>query len=246
MKSDSAKAKRLNSKQLSVLDTLYRFRFGTTDLIAKALDLKTKNKMNERLKVLLDQEYIGRHYEPSYRLLGKHASYFLQPKGIKALKQLDDMYDESVLHNIYKDKSASEQFINHNLAIFNAYCELKAKYGENLRFFTKSQLTNYSYFPKHLPDAYARIQTDGGSQYFINVLETHRPFFISTRKVKHYIEYSETGEWEDTGTSLPTAVFLCDTETLQKRLNRQLVKLDDEIESSEARILITTRIIDSV
>ena len=237
-----ANNKRLNTKQLSILDTLYRFRFGTTDLLAKALNVKTKNKMNERLKVLLDQEYIGRHYEPSYRLLGKHASYFLLPKGIKALREIEDKYDDAVLHNIYKDKSASEQFINHNLAVFNTYCELKAKHGESLRYFTKSQLGQYEYFPKPLPDAYVRIQKENKEvQYFIELLETQRPFFISARKLKHYVEYSETGEWEDTGTVLPTIALLCDSDTLKKRMDTQLLKFNT-VDSEEVNFMIGTQV----
>lgn len=237
-----ANNKRLNTKQLSILDTLYRFRFGTTDLLAKALNVKTKNKMNERLKVLLDQEYIGRHYEPSYRLLGKHASYFLLPKGIKALRRVEDKYDDAVLHNIYKDKSASEQFINHSLAVFSTYCELKAKYGESLRYFTKSQLGKYEYFPKPLPDAYVRIQRkDEEVQYFIELLEVRRPFFIAARKFKHYTEYSETGEWEDTGTTLPFIVFLCDSDTLKKRMDTQLLKFN-HVDSEEVNFMIGTQV----
>src|SRR4051812_45770502 len=106
MNSELAKNKRLNSKQLSILNTLYRFRFGTTELLANALNVKTKNKMNERLKVLLDQEYVGRHYETEYRLLRKHATYFLLPKGIKSLRTYDEKTDNSVLHNIHKDRTA--------------------------------------------------------------------------------------------------------------------------------------------
>lgn len=101
MNPELIKNKRLNLKQLSILDTLYRFRFGTTELIAIALNVKTKNKMNERLKVLLDQEYIGRRYGPEYRLLRKHATYYLLPKGVKALRQHNGKYHELVLHNMF-------------------------------------------------------------------------------------------------------------------------------------------------
>ncbi len=243
MNPELIKNKRLNLKQLSILDTLYRFRFGTTELIANALNVKTKNKMNERLKVLLDKEYIGRRYEPEYRLLRKHASYYLMPKGIKALRQYNDKCDESVLHNIHKDKTASEQFINHNLNIFSAFCELNTKHGESLRFFTKSQLVQYEYFPKPLPDAYIRIQTENAkAQYFLEILQTERPFFVSVRKAKRYIAYTETGEWEDTGTSLPTIILICDSETLKKRMDKLLLKLEDDIDSSELRFLVGTSI----
>lgn len=241
MNPELIKNKRLNLKQLSILDTLYRFRFGTTELIANALNVKTKNKMNERLKVLLDQEYIGRRYGPEYRLLRKHATYYLLPKGVKALRRHDDKYHELVLHNIYKDKTASEQFINHNLAIFSTFCELTAKHGESLKFFTKSQLVQYEYFPKPLPDAYIRIQTENDRmQYFLEMLQTERPFFVSVRKAKRYIAYSETGEWEDTGTTLPTIVLVCDSDTLKKRMDKQLLKLEDDINPDELRFLVST------
>lgn len=240
MNSEQTKNKRLNIKQLSILDTLYRFRFGTTELIANALNVKTKNKMNERLKVLLDQEYVGRHYGPEYRLLRKHATYYLLPKGIKALRQLNDKCNDSVLHNIHKDKTASEQFINHCLAIFSTYCKLKEKHGENLRFFTKSQLVQYEYFPKPLPDAYVRIQAGKDmTQYFLEMLQTERPFFVSVRKARRYIAYSETGEWEDTGTTLPTIVLVCDSETLKKRMDKQLLKLKHDIDPNELRFLVS-------
>jgi Replication-relaxation len=246
MKPELAKNKRLNLKQQSILNTLYRFRFGTTELLANALNVKTKNKMNERLKVLLDQEYIGRHYEPEYRLLRKHATYFLLPKGIRALRQYNDKTDNSVLHNTYKDKVASEQFISHCLAIFNAYCELKEKYGEDLRFFTKSQLTKYEYFPQPLPDAYIRIQKkDEKIQYFLVMLQSERPFFVSVRKIKHHITYYESGEWDDTGTASPTILLICDNETLKKRIDKQLLKFEDDIDTEELRFLVRTHISDA-
>jgi len=228
----------LNSKQLDILQLLYRFRFGTTELIAQALNVKTKNKMNERLKVLLDQEYIGRNYESEYRLLRKHATYYLLAKGIKRLREHDDKCDDAVLHNIYKDKAASDQFINHSLAIFKAYCELRAKYGHDLRFFTKSQLGQYDYFPASLPDAYIRIRKGHKqSQYFLEVLQSSRPFFVSVQKARRYVTYADSGEWEDTGTELPTIILTCDSGTLKKRLDKQLEKIGEDIDPDELQFL---------
>src|SRR5437868_3895445 len=133
----------LNKKQLDILRLLYRFRFVTTNLLTQALQTKSKIKMNERLKILLDQEYIGRNFSPEYHLLRKHASYYLLPKGIDALKQIpDNTFDTSILRNIRKDKAASDQFIDYCLGVFDVYCQLKTVYGDSLHFFTKSQLAN--------------------------------------------------------------------------------------------------------
>jgi hypothetical protein len=43
-----------------------------------------------------------------------------------------------------------------------------------------------------------------------------------------YVEYDEEGEWEATETELPIILAICDTPHLQKRLNKQLIKLMDE------------------
>jgi transcriptional antiterminator Rof (Rho-off) len=87
MPSPSRTYKPLNSKQYEILGILYLYRYATTALMADALNLKSKIKMNERLAVLLEQEYIGRRYGPEYRLQRKHASYYLLTKGVNALKQ---------------------------------------------------------------------------------------------------------------------------------------------------------------
>jgi uncharacterized cysteine cluster protein YcgN (CxxCxxCC family) len=222
--------KSLNEKQLDILRLLYRFRFGTTELLALALGIKSKHKMNERLKILLDREYIGRNYESEYRLLRKHASYYLLPKGIKALRASDDKYDESVLHNLHKDKSASEQFIQLNLQVLKAYCDVASGHS-NCKFFTKSQLSQFDYFPEPLPDAYIRINEGRQEeQYFVEILQSFRPFFVAVRKVRKYLTYAEDGEWDVTGTNLPCVLLICDDQTLKKRVGKLLVKLEGERE----------------
>lgn len=228
MTSSSTHRKPLNSKQLAILRLLYRFRFATTELLTLALETKSKSKMNERLKILLEQEYIGRKYEPEYRLLRKHASYYLLPKGMNALKGSDGNYDKAILHNIHKDKTASDQFIDHSLNVFKVYCDLKAKYEDRLRFFTKSQLTHFDYFPKPLPDAYIRLKdNDQERQYFLEMLQSTRPFFVSIRKVQKFVSYVDEDEWGVTDTDLPTVLLVCNDKTLQFRLEKYLTKLDD-------------------
>lgn len=243
MSLNTTQHKPLNTKQLAILHLLYRFRFGTTELLAQALNVKSKIKMNERLKLLLEQGYIGRNYNPEYRLLRKHASYYLLANGINALRQSKGRYDKAVLHNIHKDKTASEQFIDHSLRIFRAFCDLKTKHGDNLRFFTKSQLGQYDYFPEPLPDAYIRLKGDiEERQYFLEVLQSTRPFFISVRKVQKYVNYIDEGGWEDTGTKLPTIIFACDTITLKKSLDKHLTRLLDEADLEELHVLTATDI----
>lgn len=227
-----------NNKQLDILRLLYRFRFATTELLTQALELKSKIKMNERLKILLDQKYLGRNFEPEYRLLRKHASYYLLPMGIEALKHIpDNKFDEQTLRNIRKDKTASDQFIDYCLDIFALYCRLKSELGDGLQFFTKSQLVNrYDYFSEFVPSVYVRvIGDDSEKDYFLEYLQSSKPFFTVIQRLKQYIEYADSGEWEAaTNSRFPRVLLVCDRPSLQNRLLKQatyiLSEADDELE----------------
>jgi hypothetical protein len=226
-----------NNKQLEILRLLYRFRFATTELLTQALELKSKIKMNERLKILLDQEYIGRNFEPEYRLLRKHATYYLLPKGVEALKQIpDNKFDALTLRNTRKDKTASDQFIEYNLSIFSLYCNLKSEFGDSLRFFTKSQLANrYDYFSEFVPSVYMSIAAgDTEKDYFLEYLQSSKPFFTVIQRLKQYTEYADSGEWEDeTNSDFPAVLLVCDNPRLQDRLVKRsgfaLNEADDDL-----------------
>jgi len=125
-----------NTKQLDLLRRLYRFRFATSKHLATSLNLPIKN-INQRLQILLDQQYLGRHYDGQYKIHGRPAEYYLIENGIKALKQYaPDKCDSKVLHNLYKDKNAAPSFVAHSLTVFQIYCLLKQCYKDDLRFFT--------------------------------------------------------------------------------------------------------------
>ena len=104
-------SKNPTSKQLAVLKLLYRFRFGTTDLLARALDLKDGRYIHTRLEALVTQGYIGKNYDSTYKLDGKPATYYLLPKAFAALKKQHKTtgkeLSEKTLRNAYKDKEAS-------------------------------------------------------------------------------------------------------------------------------------------
>jgi DNA-binding HxlR family transcriptional regulator len=232
-----------STKQLDILSLLYRFRFATSNNLTQALNSKRTNTINQRLKLLLQQDYIGRKYEPSYRLLGKHASYYLLPKGISALKQIpDNKFDKTILHNIHKDKTASDQFIDYSLGIFSTYCQLKAKYGDSLHFFTKSQLANkYDYFSEFLPSIYIRLDINGTEKdYFLEYLQTSKPYFTVIQRLKQYIEYASNGDWEaGTESDFPKILLVCDTPSLQNRLLKRAGSILNEADE-ELKFYTTT------
>lgn len=213
--------RRLNTSQLEVLELLFKFRFGTTYLVAQALGKKNGTVIKSKLSILREQGYIERHYEGIDRLQGKHAAYYLSAKGVRALKSEDN---DKAIKKAYKDKKASRSFIDHNLSVFTAYCRLKETYGETLKFFAKADLANYDYFPQPLPEAFLSFKGESGTnRFFMEVFEAATPPFAINRRIKQLIDYFEGGDWEATDSDFPTILFICETPMLQNRIEKRVL-----------------------
>lgn len=223
-KPETKHRRKLNDEQLEVLELLYKFRFGSNNLIAEYFGKKDRSFVFKRLTILLEQGLIGKRFDSSYRIQGKPAAYYLTPTGARILQQ--EHREPVNITAIYKDKNVSEQFIRHNLDIFSIYNQLKAKYGSKLKFFTKVDLNyeQFDYFPQPLPDAYIRLKGKEEQQFLLDVFHDHQPFFKAVRKVKQYITYAEEGDWAITETEFPIILVICDSPTLQKRLQKQITK----------------------
>jgi hypothetical protein len=229
--------KRLNTGQLEVLELLLKFRFGTTYLIAQALGKKNGTVIKSRLNILRGQEYIERHYEGTDRLQGKHAAYYLSAKGVRALKSEDN---DKAIKKAYKDKKASRQFIDHNLSVFTAYSILNETYGEALRFFAKADLADYDYFPQPLPDAFLSFKGEiGASRFFVDVFEAATPAFALNRRIKQLIDYYEGGNWEATDSDFPAILLICETPTLQNRIEKSVLSSLKNADDAESLIFAT-------
>jgi hypothetical protein len=226
------------TKQLEILRLFYRFRFLTSNHLSTLLDLKhtNPNQIHQRLQVLLKNEYIDRHYDGKYKIQGKSAEYYLLEDGINALKQyMRDKCDDKVLHNIYGDKGAASSSITQYLKVATVYGYLKERYGDDLKFFTKSQIAPYKYFPKQKPEALVRLGiNDEQKEFFLEIIDPEKPFFSYVGKVRRYIEYSDAGTWQDeTGRNLPKILFVGDTVSTEIRIQKQAARFirrhyDDE------------------
>ncbi len=218
--------KKLNAEQLEVLELLCKFRFGSNDLIAQYFGKKDRSFVFKRLSILLEQELIGKRFDSSYRIQGKPAAYYLTPAGARVLqKQHEPGGDAINIKAIYKDKTVKDDFVRQCLDIFAVYNWLRAQYGDKLKFFTKANLNygQFDYFPQPLPDAYLRLHLGDDKQYFLDFYYDNQPFFVATRKLKKYVDYAESGAWEETGTALPAILAVCESPSLQKRLQKRIV-----------------------
>ncbi len=219
----------LTSDQLTILKTLYTFRFITTELISQNLNLKYKNYADKKLRRLYDLGYIGRNYNSSYKLLGKPAVYYLLPKAFSVLRKQDGIF-KFVLHNIYNDPIASQRFIDKNLAIYKAYIALKKCYSGKLMFYTGSNLKNpnITYFPNPLPDGFFSIEFNKRKRkyYFLLYCSSQLPLFVHLRTLKVITDYQSSKKWQNvTKTNLSGILILTDTSKFKNLLVDKMAKL---------------------
>ena len=237
--------RKLNAEQLEVLELLYKFRFGSNDLIAQYFGKKDRSFVFKRLSILLEQGLIGKRFDPSFRLLGKPAAYYLTPAGARALQEQRDATKPIInVKAIYKDKTVKDDFVRQCLDTFAVYNRLRVQYGDRLKFFTRANLNHesFDYFPQPLPDAYFRVRLGGDEkQYFLDFYYDNQLAIASVKKIKKYVEYAEGGTWDDTGTPLPVILAACESSGLQKQLQRRVAAGMDSSWNDELIFATTTK-----
>lgn len=212
----------LNTHQITILNTLYKFRFTTATLLAENQQANHTRVISNRLKILVEQEYLGMNYDSSYKLRGKPATYFLKPKAVRFLRA-QSYTNESALRSIYHDKRASEERIQHRLNVFIVFIALKHAFPGRFKFFSKTELTTKPYVPKVSPDAYL-VDNISNALYFMDYLEDNLSTWELRKVIKRYINFLELEEWQvhKPDQPHPDIIFVCESETLKKRVDRMV------------------------
>ena len=232
---------KLNPKQIHLLILFYKFRYLNSTLLAKYKKIN-QSSTRRSLKVLYDQKYINRRYSNGYKLLGKAPTYSLAPKAIFLLKTEHQM-NPVILQNMYKSKSLTDGFIDHNLDILDAYISIRDKYPDTFNMFTKSELGDYDYFPDDKPDLYLHRlveNIDKPTDYILNIYTDTQVYFIK-KKVASYIDHFDSNTWQDkTGIKYPTILIACPDSRSEDNLRAHVVKILDNMGVDDLNIYITT------
>lgn len=224
--------RKLNQNQIDVLLLLYKFRFVTSNLLTQKLKLQHRNSINSRLQILEEQEYLGRRYDKSYKMMNKPASYFMLPKGFAVLRGMDGI-SNSTLKNMYKDAQATDGFVERSLAIFGIYNKLESIFGQRFDMFSKSELTGMDDMPEKLPNGLIRLKTSDSPRakernLFLYYAEEREPLFAISNVITKQLAYGDSEDWNDLFSKPPSVIILCDTPALEKRLHRQAGRVEDE------------------
>lgn len=231
-KSEPKYRRPLNTHQILLLNTLYKFRFATAALIAESQGAKHIRVITSRLKILVDQKYLGMNYTSSYKIQGKPATYYLTTKAVRYLRE-QPYTDESNLRSIYHDKRAKPGQIQHRLHVFNVYNYFKHTYKGLFKFYSKTETRSMDYLPKQRPDGYL-VDTTSDKKYFLDCLEDTMTYWTLRKTIKRYIYYFEHEIWQKTQDSpVPSVLIVCESEQLRRKIRNVIKK---ELDSTYAVI----------
>lgn len=235
----------ITPKQLQILLLLYRYRFLNRIQIQQCLHHKNDTRITAWLRDLNQKEYIGRIYSYKIGENIKPAIYYLATKSRSVLKEQEGSTQIGLDH-IYRDSARSLTFQSHCLFIGDLYFyfeDMTNMLKLELHFSVKTDLTVYEYFLKPLPDVYIALTAPRKKtkRYFLDVFDEGIPRFALRARIKQYIEYAESGDWEEnTNHSFPHILLICPDELTKKFLLRHIPKALEE-EDMELVFSVSTR-----
>lgn len=223
----------LNGQQLKTLHLLYWYRFCTAKQLARSLDKSSHKAIQNKLQILETQGFIGKRYDKSYKLAGRPAEYFITPKGARELEKLKPgTTNQWATKSLYKNKTVSDDFLKHCITVTETAKKLREIYGggDKLHILPKSSMAQYSHYPTWTPDLHLEIPGKGSTpakHYFVDVWDNTKPFFVSVRKTRNYVNFKESDEWQE-DEAFPAILTICHNDRSQKKLNRQMKRILDE------------------
>jgi len=227
----------LNKQQVRTLHLLYWYRFCTAKQLAHSFKKPSPKAIQNKLQILEEQQLIGKRYEKSYKLAGRPAEYYITPKGARALEAAQpSTTNQWATKSLYKNKTVSDDFLRHTIAVTDASKRLRAIYGTKIEILTKSYMAQFSFYPTWTPDLHVKIPAHGqapAKHYFVDIWDGTKLFFVSVRKTRNYVNFKESGDWEE-DEQFPAVLAICENTQLQKKLSRQMKRIlsnawDDEL-----------------
>ena len=233
---------KITKKQEEIIILLYRFRFLNRTQIQKLLGHKKPHRINQWLKSLDDKKIVGKIYSKKVGDNIKPAIYYLKARSKSYLTdQLKK--DSKLIRRLSSEKNRSQKFINHCLLSAELYLNLKEIHlSDEVFFYTKIDLLNYSYLPVKHPDAYIAIKSDQDiKRYFFEIIDEDTPRFAIRAKIKQYLEYFDNQIWQETTKHpFPKILILCPNEVIKKYLHSHISKAMEEENKEEPEFYLST------
>ena len=233
--SSEDKGYKLTGQQQRVLKLLFKFRFVSAWLLADVMGIR-RASVYEVLEQLVAKGLVTKVYEDVFRIDRKPAHYYLNKAGVTTVRKVMDV-KESVVHALYKDDMARDDFIEHSMKLMRCYVAIMQYLPEGSDIFSKTEINRFRQFPKNRPDLY--IRTPGGKEAIIVLADDMQPY-IARKRLDEIIKHSEDESWE--GEDYPIIGFILrDYSAKNSFLFTTRKKLDDMgLDENELPIVATS------
>lgn len=224
---------KLSTNQQRLLKLLFKFRFISTQSLADVLTIGRRSAY-EALEQLVEKGLVDKFYDTDYRYAKKPAYYYLNKSGVTRVRKLLDT-TESAVHPLYKNDSATPEFVSHCLTAAACYIAIKKTLPEDSDIFTKAEINRFSQLPKNRPDLY--IRTPEGREAII-ILMDDKPLYLTRKRLDEVLQHSEDEGWDG---NYPVIGFIlkntADTNTFLYGARKKLENLG--IDEEELSIVAT-------
>ena len=201
----------ISKNQTVLLLWIMKYRFVSSDILAECLH-KDRSTIYERLSVLVDQGYVAKLYDKTYRFRQRPVIYYLAPAAIRYLKKAG--YERTQLH--YKNKNITDEQIDEQLLLGKLARTIQKPYSKHFALYTKYQFGADDFYLT--PPPYAKLvgSTDYIPDYFI---EYFAPFYESWKIRKRINQHAEYADEHDDET-YPHLLLVCGNSSTEKRVVR--------------------------
>jgi len=227
------------NKQQEILHLLYRYRFLNRIQVQALMGHKDKRRIGAWLKDLREKHYVEWIYSTDFAEKTKPAIYYLGINGIRYLRTLE-IYPPEELHKRYRDSKRQPDFISRCLLIADCGINLEAKTAGNVRytFVTATDYMNpasdYYFLTELQPQlCFVKKSSRNKDSYLVEVFDPTTPRYKVKKRLKDYVTYLASGDWErETGDYEPPVVLIaCPTVAeliYAKRRTRKLLEMEGQ------------------
>jgi len=239
-------------KQQEILKLIYRYRFLNRTQIQALLKHKDKRRIISWLKDLREKQYVDWRYDSTnFIAKSQPAIYHLSINGIRYLRETGECPSEE-LRKRYKEPNRTQAFIDRCLLIADCCIALQAKSNDQLQYSwvlaSDYVVPDHEYgFLNGLKPHLCFTREDGNQTtcYLLEMLDPLMPRYAIRKRIKDYVEYLASGDWQDAAGHHERLIILIACPTVAdllyaKRRAKKEIEDNDLNENEASRIRFAT------
>ncbi len=202
---------KVSSNQELLLLYMLKYRFVSSDVLADCIG-KDRSTIYERLSVLVDQGYVVKLYDKTYRFRQRPVIYYLAPLGIRYLKHQG--YERTQLH--YKNKDFTDERIDEQMLLTRLVRTIAKQYEGKLNSYTKYFQRSHDFCLT--PPPYAKLvgKTNSIPDYFLEYFPAYHQSWKIRKRINQHADYAD----EHDDVLHPHLLLVCGNNSTEKRVVR--------------------------